>query len=62
MHDNRREETQVVQLCGINPETGQVRIVRYIAVYDVATIVNPKSLRAAILRAAQFASASTSCR
>ena len=29
----------------VNPETGQVKILRYVAVHDVGTIVNPKSLR-----------------
>jgi len=32
----------------VNPETGQVRILRYVAVHDVGTIVNPKSLRGQI--------------
>ena len=32
----------------VNPETGQVRVLRYIAVHDVGTIVNPKSLRGQI--------------
>jgi CO/xanthine dehydrogenase Mo-binding subunit len=32
----------------VNPETGQVRLLRYIAVHDVGTIVNPKSLRGQI--------------
>jgi CO/xanthine dehydrogenase Mo-binding subunit len=32
----------------VNPVTGQVRILRYIAVHDVGTIVNPKSLRGQI--------------
>lgn len=32
----------------VDPETGQVRILRYIAVHDVGTIVNPKSLRGQI--------------
>jgi len=30
------------------PETGQVKFLRYIAVHDVGTIVNPKSLRGQI--------------
>jgi CO/xanthine dehydrogenase Mo-binding subunit len=29
----------------VNPVTGLVRVLRYIAVHDVGTIVNPKSLR-----------------
>jgi len=33
----------------VNPNTGQVRILRYIAVHDVGTIVNPKSLRGQIM-------------
>jgi CO/xanthine dehydrogenase Mo-binding subunit len=32
----------------VNPETGQVRILRYVAVHDVGTIINPKSLRGQI--------------
>jgi CO/xanthine dehydrogenase Mo-binding subunit len=32
----------------VNPKTGQVKILRYIAVHDVGTIVNPKSLRGQI--------------
>jgi carbon-monoxide dehydrogenase large subunit len=32
----------------VNPETGQVKLLRYIAVHDVGTIVNPKSLRGQI--------------
>jgi CO/xanthine dehydrogenase Mo-binding subunit len=32
----------------VTPETGQVRILRYVAVHDVGTIVNPKSLRGQI--------------
>ncbi|SRR5579884_581081 len=32
----------------VNPETGQVTILRYVAVHDVGTIVNPKSLRGQI--------------
>ena len=32
----------------VNPVTGQVRILRYVAVHDVGTIVNPKSLRGQI--------------
>jgi CO/xanthine dehydrogenase Mo-binding subunit len=32
----------------VNPVTGQVRILRYIAVHDVGTVVNPKSLRGQI--------------
>jgi carbon-monoxide dehydrogenase large subunit len=32
----------------VNPHTGQVRLLRYVAVHDVGTIVNPKSLRGQI--------------
>lgn len=32
----------------VEPETGRVRILRYVAVHDVGTIVNPKSLRGQI--------------
>jgi CO/xanthine dehydrogenase Mo-binding subunit len=32
----------------VNPVTGQVKILRYIAVHDVGTVVNPKSLRGQI--------------
>jgi carbon-monoxide dehydrogenase large subunit len=32
----------------VEPETGQVRFLRYVAVHDVGTIVNPKSLRGQI--------------
>jgi carbon-monoxide dehydrogenase large subunit len=32
----------------VEPETGRVRFLRYIAVHDVGTIVNPKSLRGQI--------------
>jgi carbon-monoxide dehydrogenase large subunit len=32
----------------VNPSTGQVRVLRYVAVHDVGTIVNPKSLRGQI--------------
>jgi carbon-monoxide dehydrogenase large subunit len=32
----------------VHPETGQVRILRYVAVHDVGTIVNPRSLRGQI--------------
>jgi carbon-monoxide dehydrogenase large subunit len=37
-----------VPVVEVNPETGQVRILRYVAVHDVGTIVNPKSLRGQI--------------
>jgi CO/xanthine dehydrogenase Mo-binding subunit len=33
----------------VNPETGQVRILRYVAVHDVGTVINPKSLRGQIM-------------
>jgi CO/xanthine dehydrogenase Mo-binding subunit len=32
----------------VNPSTGQVKLLRYIAVHDVGTIVNPRSLRGQI--------------
>jgi len=32
----------------VNPQTGQVRVLRYIAVHDVGTMVNPRSLRGQI--------------
>jgi carbon-monoxide dehydrogenase large subunit len=32
----------------VNPDTGQVRVLRYIAVHDVGTMVNPRSLRGQI--------------
>ena len=32
----------------VNPDTGQVRVLRYIAVHDVGTMVNPKSVRGQI--------------
>ena len=32
----------------VNPDTGQVSLLRYIAVHDVGTIVNPRSLRGQI--------------
>jgi CO/xanthine dehydrogenase Mo-binding subunit len=37
-----------VPVVEVNPDTGQVRILRYVAVHDVGTIVNPKSLRGQI--------------
>jgi carbon-monoxide dehydrogenase large subunit len=37
-----------VPVVEVNPETGQVRLLRYIAVHDVGTMVNPKSLRGQI--------------
>ncbi len=37
-----------IPLVEVNPDTGQVKILRYIAVHDVGTIVNPKSLRGQI--------------
>ena len=32
----------------VNPDTGQVTILRYVAVHDVGTVINPKSLRGQI--------------
>ncbi len=32
----------------VNPDTGQVKILRYVAVHDVGTVINPKSLRGQI--------------
>ena len=32
----------------VNPHTGQVKILRYVAVHDVGTVINPKSLRGQI--------------
>jgi carbon-monoxide dehydrogenase large subunit len=32
----------------VNPTTGQVKILRYVAVHDVGTIINPRSLRGQI--------------
>ncbi len=32
----------------VNPATGQVKILRYVAVHDVGTVINPKSLRGQI--------------
>src|SRR5262245_12103014 len=32
----------------VNPHTGQVTILRYVAVHDVGTVINPKSLRGQI--------------
>src|SRR5262249_6755220 len=32
----------------VEPETGRVRFLRYVAVHDVGTVVNPKSLRGQI--------------
>jgi carbon-monoxide dehydrogenase large subunit len=37
-----------VPVVEVEPETGRVRFLRYIAVHDVGTIVNPKSLRGQI--------------
>jgi CO/xanthine dehydrogenase Mo-binding subunit len=37
-----------VPVVEVNPETGLVRILRYVAVHDVGTVVNPKSLRGQI--------------
>jgi CO/xanthine dehydrogenase Mo-binding subunit len=38
-----------VPVVEVNPETGQVRILRYVAVHDVGTVINPKSLRGQIM-------------
>jgi CO/xanthine dehydrogenase Mo-binding subunit len=32
----------------VNPDTGQVKILRYVAVHDVGTVINPRSLRGQI--------------
>jgi CO/xanthine dehydrogenase Mo-binding subunit len=32
----------------VNPRTGQVKILRYVAVHDVGTVINPRSLRGQI--------------
>jgi CO/xanthine dehydrogenase Mo-binding subunit len=37
-----------VPVVEVNPDTGQVRVLRYVAVHDVGTIVNPRSLRGQI--------------
>jgi carbon-monoxide dehydrogenase large subunit len=37
-----------IPLVEVNPETGQVKILRYVAVHDVGTIVNPRSLKGQI--------------